>query len=308
MNAVTQCPTCSTRFRVSQQQLDAYHGMVRCGRCQAVFNAAEYLHEEEPSPQLDLPIMLEEVAPEESVAPAESNDTTANEPAALAEEELPEQHAEALQQPEATPQAEAPPHSEEVPEQLPPETFPEPVAEQPVEPPASEDEEFLAARPKKKGPWWPWALAGFVLLLILLGQAAYFFRIGLAARLPGLKPALVGYCSLLDCQVPLPRDPDLMSIDASDLEASSDHANVIILTATLRNNARYAQAYPDLELTLNDTSGKPVARRIFHPVDYLRQGKDENSGLAGSRTLDITLNLDTADLKPSGYRLLLYYP
>ena len=42
---VTQCPHCRTRFRVSRVQLAAAHGVVRCGACMEMFNAARYLHE-----------------------------------------------------------------------------------------------------------------------------------------------------------------------------------------------------------------------------------------------------------------------
>lgn len=40
---VTQCPHCRTSFRVSQAQLAAAHGAVRCGACLHVFNAAQHL-------------------------------------------------------------------------------------------------------------------------------------------------------------------------------------------------------------------------------------------------------------------------
>lgn len=40
---VTQCPNCRTSFRVSQAQLAAAHGAVRCGACLHVFNAAKQL-------------------------------------------------------------------------------------------------------------------------------------------------------------------------------------------------------------------------------------------------------------------------
>ncbi len=67
MTEVTQCPQCGTRFKVSQAQRESHQGMVRCGRCQAVFNAAAHLHDDEPSPQLSLPI--------EDMPPAEGGNT-----------------------------------------------------------------------------------------------------------------------------------------------------------------------------------------------------------------------------------------
>jgi len=36
----SQCPTCRTVFAVSEEQLDAHHGLVRCGKCRDIFNAS----------------------------------------------------------------------------------------------------------------------------------------------------------------------------------------------------------------------------------------------------------------------------
>ena len=40
---VTQCPTCRTRFRVTDSQLNAASGRVRCGACLAVFAGLDHL-------------------------------------------------------------------------------------------------------------------------------------------------------------------------------------------------------------------------------------------------------------------------
>jgi hypothetical protein len=155
---------------------------------------------------------------------------------------------------------------------------------------------------------WPWMVGNLLLLIVLLAQAVYFFRIELAARQPGLKNALISYCRLLQCTVPLPQKADLMSIESSDLEADPAQPSVIVLSALLRNHAPYAQAYPDLELTLTDAQDKAMARRTFRSAEYLKSDEDEKQGLAASRELSVKLNLDTSDLKPSGYRLFLFYP
>lgn len=43
---VTQCPHCQTRFRASHAQLSVARGVVRCGSCLQVFNAARQLLEQ----------------------------------------------------------------------------------------------------------------------------------------------------------------------------------------------------------------------------------------------------------------------
>lgn len=41
-SVITQCPHCSTSFRVSDAQLGAANGAVRCGTCLKVFNALQH--------------------------------------------------------------------------------------------------------------------------------------------------------------------------------------------------------------------------------------------------------------------------
>lgn len=45
MSMVTSCPQCGTTFRVTQEQLSASQGNVRCGKCQHVFDALTRLAE-----------------------------------------------------------------------------------------------------------------------------------------------------------------------------------------------------------------------------------------------------------------------
>jgi len=47
---LTWCPHCSANFRVSDAQLQAAHGKVRCGACMKIFNAQEHLMSEDPTP------------------------------------------------------------------------------------------------------------------------------------------------------------------------------------------------------------------------------------------------------------------
>lgn len=169
-----------------------------------------------------------------------------------------------------------------------------------------EDEDIGEYAPKRRS--WPWAVAALLLSLLFVAQAAYYFRVDLAARVPGLKPVLAGYCRMLKCTVPLPQKTDLIGIESSELEADPRHENQINLNALLRNRASFAQAFPNLELTLNDGEDQPLARRVFRPAHYLPPSEDQGAGLQAGRELNIRLHLDTGDLRPIGYRLVLFYP
>jgi predicted Zn finger-like uncharacterized protein len=40
---ITECPNCSTRFRVTENQLQVATGKVRCGACLTVFHGIDHL-------------------------------------------------------------------------------------------------------------------------------------------------------------------------------------------------------------------------------------------------------------------------
>lgn len=67
---VTQCPHCQTSFRVSHAQLSVARGVVRCGACLQVFNAARQLLEQraiDDSEKVALaaaPVIIEQPRPE----------------------------------------------------------------------------------------------------------------------------------------------------------------------------------------------------------------------------------------------------
>jgi predicted Zn finger-like uncharacterized protein len=305
MSATTQCPTCDTRFKISQSQLEVHQGWVRCGRCQAVFDAKQTLQDDQPSPQLELLIQPDVIRQE----PTEF----ALEPSAKPIEASPESLELNLAAPAAVESQEIVPQLAET------NTATQQLADKPDNIEAAKPITLAtkvnfvdisgehAPPPAKKGSWL-WLAGCLLLLMVLLVQAAFFFRVELSANQPGLKPFLISFCHLLRCTVPLPQKADLMSIESSDLEADPAQSGVIALNALLRNHAAYAQAFPYLELTLTDAQDKPLGRRTFHPAEYLKPGEVETSGLAANRELSVKLNLDTTDLKPAGYRLFLFYP
>ncbi len=284
--------------------------MVRCGHCLQAFDARPGYIPDQPNPQLELLILNEPAEAAAEAAAAE--ETTSAEGTGLGEAIPPADEAAAQAGLPETPRNDLPDFDQpaavepenEAPQAAGTVAKPLTLAEQ-VAIVQDEDEGIPPSAPAYRR--WPWAVAAFLLLLVLLAQAAYFFRVDLAARLPGLKPALTGYCKLLGCSVPLPQRTDLMSIESSDLEADPAHENQINLNALLRNRASYPQAFPNLELTLNDTQDKPLARRIFKPKDYLPPHENEPTGLLPNHELVVKLHLNTNDLRPTGYRLVLFY-
>lgn len=266
---ITQCPSCSTLFRVTPEQLRAHQGKVRCGSCMAVFDG--------------LKALVASPAPAQETAAG-----SAGEGAGFRLEPVEPAQPPAARAPEA-------------------ETMDKDYGPAPEQLSLDAQLYFAESRRGARG----WAVGVVLLVFVLAGQAAYFYRTDLATRYPGLKPHLVQLCQALRCSVLPPQvAPDAearrkqISIEASDLQvADAGRPGVIRLTATLRNHAGHDLGYPALDLVLTNTQEHALARRIFAPKEYLERGKDVTKGIPASAEITIRLDLDTGELNPAGFRL-----
>lgn len=318
------CPHCDASFTITDAQLDALQGLVRCGRCMELFDFRVSYVAHQPDPQLELPISSEH-SPQQNFAT--DDDRISEALAAARQREMFGDHDDAEIDANDRAEAQEPflADDEDEIKTLIPLEFDDIETLLPLEETQAEDtpdddtldtdafavklEEIEAqdyAFEKKSYRVWPWAAASGALLLTLLLQATYLFRVELAAHFPATKPLLLGACEIVECDIPLPKNAALMSIETSSL-ADTPQKNVV-LNALLRNHASYAQAFPSLELTLTDAQDEAQARRIFKPADYLPPVENETTGLLPNRELNLKLHLDTQDIKPSGYRLMLLYP
>lgn len=150
----------------------------------------------------------------------------------------------------------------------------------------------------------PWLQTTFLLLLILglAIQLAYHFRIEVVSQFPETR-AIYTYFNI---PVGLPKNVDLVSIDASDLQADPN-TKQLVLQAVLANRATYPQAWPALELSLTDTEDKILARRILYPRDYQRD-KSTDPIFPARQEFSIRLHLDGETITPAGYHLYVFYP
>jgi len=171
-------------------------------------------------------------------------------------------------------------------------------------PPFMEDE----PGPRRRWLWVALCLLGFG---ALAWQAVQRFHTELAAAVPESRALLAAACGAAGCELALPRRPDLMSIDSSDLQADPRREGLIVLNAVLRNRARFAQDYPTLELTLTDEGDRPVLRRVLAPRDYLEAARASallTEGVAPGGETALRVFLDAGRTRATGYRLYLFYP
>ena len=65
-----------------------------------------------------------------------------------------------------------------------------------------------------------WAGGAALVLLVLVAQAAFFYRGEIAAHAPAVRPQLTRLCELMGCVIGLPQRPQQIAIEASDLQAT----------------------------------------------------------------------------------------
>lgn len=325
MSLATRCSACDTVFRVVQDQLKVSEGWVRCGRCQAVFNALEGLFDLESAPAVGAPVALTD----EPIAVAASRPGPTLEP----------QHEQADSRIETRPgdRVDAEPGLGTTPasrvaqrDRL---AFADAqfnhamlaeagveVAEPPVaiEPPAAPEillaepdadaPEFLRLaerqakrdRPRNRVALW---LLGVLLMLALALQAALHFRDLLAALLPPLRPALEALCEVAACMIEPPRRIDDVVIESSALTSTAD-GDAVRLAVVLRNRGPLALAMPSIELTLTDAGGQMLARRALSPADFAV--KSALLPAASETALQLVLSL--GERRASGYTVEPFYP
>jgi predicted Zn finger-like uncharacterized protein len=339
MSLATRCTACGTIFRVVQDQLKVSEGWVRCGRCDAVFNAMQGLFDLErdappewPAPPLGLP--QEPQGPQTSTASAPASAFApafapaaphyASAPAtAYRASETYSNSALAVTQP--IPAADS--------QTVEPQTVDfqavdpvlsvapgEPGQGEP-HPEAAAFSDFAAAEQTSSSPDFirhaddarRWKRSGarlalaFAVLLALLGlgaQVTHHFRDTIAARLPQTKSALVTACAWVPCQVGLPRRIDDLAVENTSLTHTIPGSDAFKLTVSLRNRGSFAVALPSVDLSLTDATGQLVARRALAPRDFSASAAGLNSGADTT----LSLMLSASDKKVTGYTVEVFYP
>lgn len=160
---------------------------------------------------------------------------------------------------------------------------------------------------RKKLRRWPWLLASFILLLIAAAQTIYYLRNDIAMYYPNVKPYLLKACQPLNCSISLPKQINLIVIDDSDMQEDTNLTALMHFSSSLINQAAFAQAYPNLELTLTDVEDKPILRRIFKPNEYLPSNTDVALGFKAGEEIKIKLGITTQGVAVAGYRIFVTY-
>lgn len=145
-----------------------------------------------------------------------------------------------------------------------------------------------------------WFKRTVMALLILLGalgltvQLAYAFRDTLAV-MPQTAELTRQLCSRAEpwCQIPPRRQLEAITLASRHVVSHPNVKDALVISATFRNDAEFAQAYPSLLVSMSNVRGETVASRHFQPSDYLDNEKRPDTNMAPGES--VSFSVEVAD-------------
>jgi predicted Zn finger-like uncharacterized protein len=148
------------------------------------------------------------------------------------------------------------------------------------------------------------ALVAATLIFLLAVQVAFFHRGQLVAYWPGAKNLLQPWCEWTGCTLEAPRALAALSIDSAKLSKLAPGSNALQLQVQLRNKHTLPVAMPSFELTLTDSEGKPVVRKVLKPEDFGVTAKE----MPAQSEQRFELAFRSTEPATSGFHMEFFYP
>ena len=145
--------------------------------------------------------------------------------------------------------------------------------------------------------------------LSLAAQLGHEYRDLLAAQLPPARPWLEWACEPLGCSVEAARAIESLAVESSGL-VRVEKSSLYRLQVSLRNRAAIDLAVPALDVTLTDTQGRLVARKVLR----LAELGAPQATIAAGRELNVQATVqaasggESATLPIAGYTIDIFYP
>jgi hypothetical protein len=138
-------------------------------------------------------------------------------------------------------------------------------------------------------PRWQWGLVGGLVVLLSL-QIAVADRARLAAD-AGSRPWIAGLCGVLRCSLPAWQEPTAFNMISRDVRPVPGQPGALQVQASFRNDARWAQGWPSLRLSLSDPDGRVIGTSVFAPRDYLDPAADATALLEPGQSAQIAFRV-----------------
>jgi len=100
-------------------------------------------------------------------------------------------------------------------------------------------------------------------------------------------------------------DPEKIQMLNYNVFAHPNESGVLLISATLKNIAKFEQPYPIIELRLSDSKSKVIALRRFRPNEYLQSHKDKLM-LAKDQQSKVNLKIKDPGSKATRFQFKFY--
>lgn len=131
-------------------------------------------------------------------------------------------------------------------------------------------------------------------------QYAYYNRNNLV-KITELRPWLETMCQQINCTLPPPRDRKKITLSSKNIFSHPNVEGALMVSASIINQADFAQTYPIIELRFENVRGKTIAGRRFNAVEYLGIPEDQISQMQP----DVPVNINL-EIKDPGNNMVSY--
>jgi len=128
------------------------------------------------------------------------------------------------------------------------------------------------------------AIAGLFL------QYAYYNRNNLV-KITELRPWLDIMCKQANCTLPPPKDRRLIILSSKNIFSHPNTENALMVSASIVNQADFAQDFPVIELRFENVRGEAIAGRRFSATEYLGIPEDQISKMQPDVSVNINLEI-----------------
>ncbi|CAD7376904.1 DUF3426 domain-containing protein [Xanthomonas arboricola] len=144
-------------------------------------------------------------------------------------------------------------------------------------------------RPRLRASGRQWALlVGLVGLLALQIVIADRAQLAADAR---WRPLVSAACTVARCTLPAWREPGALTLLNREVRPLPGVPGVLQIQASFRNEARWAQAWPWLQLSLSDADGRVIGTRVLAPQEYLGQPPAAQDTLAPGQAVQVAFRV-----------------
>ena len=230
----TSCPHCSSHFRVTDNELQAALGSVRCGECGQVFNALQSLKSYEG-----------ELPPNYQSKPVVNKNSEAIKRAAQANNR---------------PAASTVTADRRVDERRSDLSLHEAMY-------GHERNSLASFAP------FLWFIGILLLVVLGIAQTIYYHRYQLVEN-PRFQQQVLTLCSLVPCTESEFSSIDQIKLLERNVFTHPVTSDALMVSGSFVNQASFPQKFPNMLVSLFDVRGELIANRVFEPFEYLQANKN----------------------------------